>query len=102
MRQVNTFLRLLDEIGIVALGKHIVMPGINLLQSTFGFAAIRSSSWQPCAVEISQQESPGLTQYAMLFSGQSLFCGEVAGEIISRQTSRSDTAMMRKKGKRDL
>jgi hypothetical protein len=96
------FLRLFDEIGRVALGKHIVIPGINLLQSTFGFAATRSSSWQPWTLEISQQESPGLTQYAMLFSGQSLFCGEVAGETISRQTSRSNTAMMRKKGKSDL
>jgi hypothetical protein len=39
-----------------------------------------------------------LTQYAIISAPHSLFGGVVAGKMIRRQTSRSATAMIRKKG----
>ena len=86
--------------AILPAGKHTLRPGINLSQSTFGLSSLNCSSGQPCTLAISQHESPDLTQYGVVLSGQGGGGGgDDVGCTTSRQISKRMTATSRKKGK---
>jgi hypothetical protein len=81
-------------------GKQTRRPGINLSQSTFGFISLNCSSEHPCALEISQHESPDFIQYGVVLSGQDEGGGvDDVGWTTSRQISNMMTATSRKNGK---
>lgn len=79
-------------------GKHTDIPGMSFAQSTFALSSLNSSNEHPCILEISQHESPGCTQYPVLFLGHKLVGAFNPGERMRRQTRRRTTATMRKKG----
>jgi hypothetical protein len=86
--------------AVLPAGKHTLRPGINLSQSTFGLSSLNCSSGQPCALAISQHESPDLTQYGVVLSGQGGGGGgDEEGCTTSRQRSKRTTATSRKNGK---